>query len=112
MKKLAFIISFFISINCFGETLSATPITNITELASYSEYGDGNMTIRVENTAPNCNGGFWMNGTEPGFKTVLSMLLAAKHSGVQIIIYGDSDRIWQGSPTASFCHLYLITEKT
>ena len=109
MNKLVLIMLFLVSPVLFAEGIAATQLTKITAVQGYTEYGNGDVVVYTELLAAGCDG-FWFNSSNPGSAQVLSMVLAAKHSGSQVIISGDTARKWPGSPTGHFCHLYAISE--
>ena len=78
-------------------------------MGTYSEYGNGDISFQVESPVSGCNSGFWIGGGDPGAKYLLSILLSAKHSGSEVVIYGDKDRLWAGSG-GEVCHVYCIVE--
>ena len=90
-----------------AETLVVTPPTKITQIQAYSEYGSGDVLVYTELKVAGCDA-FWFSTSNPGSDHILSMALAAQHSGTTLRITADSDRRWAGSPTGIFCHLYAI----
>jgi hypothetical protein len=84
-----------------------SPITNIAEIYSYSEYGGGDVVFSLKNPSANCDKGYWLKKSDPGFNANLSMLIAAYHAKTNVIVYGHINEIWDGS-TGKYCHLYAI----
>lgn len=99
---------FFVAISVNAETISTTEKTKITRVSSYSEWGRGDVVIKVENPAPGCNDGFWLGGNDAGTKNILAIILSAKATGTKVSINGDKDRMWNGT-SGYVCHLYAIS---
>ncbi len=109
MKKyllLILLLSFVISATN-AKTLSLASNTKITTVSSYSEYGSGDVIVKVDNPAEGCKNGFWLGGNDPGIKNILALVLSANATGANVTINGDKDRMWPGSQ-GSYCHLYSI----
>lgn len=88
----------------------STSDTTITTIYSYSEYGSGDVVFRVAAPLTDCEGGFWLKRSDPGFNANLTLLLAAYQSRSTVMIYANPDQIWSGSGS-KYCHLYAIQLK-
>lgn len=109
LKNIILLLVVFVSQNAISKTLVVTPKTKISQVSVYSELGNGDVFITVDNSIVGCDSGFWVSGDSAGSNKVLSTILAAKHSQSIVQVYGDKDRIWSGS-TGKFCHIYVISE--
>jgi hypothetical protein len=74
---------------------------------SYSDFGIGDVVIRVSTPPPTCPGGFWVRMTDPGAKNVVAQLLTAVAAQIPLIIWGYDDQLWPGTTTAT-CRLYTV----
>jgi hypothetical protein len=84
-----------------------SPITNIAEIYSYSQYGGGDVVFSLKSPSANCGKGYWLKKSDLGFNANLSMLIAAYHAKTNVIVYGHINEIWDGS-TGKYSHLYAI----
>ena len=80
----------------------------ITKTYSYSDYGTGDVIFQMNAIGVGCESGFWLRTTDPGFKSNLSVLIAAHLSGRTVYVQGYNDSIWNGS-SGKFCRLYVIS---
>ena len=76
-----------------------SPKATIVKLVSYAKYGNGDIFVKLEATSPICNGGYYINKSSEGFQSVTSMLLAAYHAKLPIIVKADEASKWVGSDT-------------
>ncbi|WP_428610710.1 hypothetical protein, partial [Sedimenticola sp.] len=74
---------------------------------SYSEYGTGDVVVKVNSPSAGCADGYWMSSNEAGSNFALSVLLTARAGGEQISIEGDQDRRWSGS-SKDYCHIFKV----
>ena len=107
MKKII-IVFLFLSQLGLTKTLSATPLTHITKIGGYTEYGGGDIILEVEEVALGCESGFWIGAEDPGLNSILSILLSAKYTQTKVVLHGDKDRYWAGSSKRKYCHLYMV----
>ncbi|EAQ65509.1 hypothetical protein MED121_22597 [Marinomonas sp. MED121] len=82
--------------------------TKIIKLSAYSDIGNGDILITVNNPPIGCERGFWVNGNAAGAQHTLSLLLAAKAMNAQVSINGDKDNIWSHTSAGGVCHLFNI----
>ena len=106
MKKTIFLGALFFSLNAFS-AIEVSPVTKIDRIMSFSEYGQGDVTVWLENNGAICTHGYWLRKADPGFDANLSLVLSAFHAQSAISIRGHTDDIWTGS-SGTFCHVYLI----
>jgi hypothetical protein len=81
--------------------------TQVLSIASYSDYGGGDVIVTVATSVAGCEGGFWLRPSDPGFESSLAMLMSAKLAGRAVTILGYDNQIWPGS-ASKFCRLYYI----
>jgi len=105
MKKL--IIILLITIPSVVLAAEPSPTSKVKKIASYSEYGGGDVMISLEKNGNICTSGYFLKKTDPGFNANLSMVLAAYHSKSVIRIDGHTDQKWTGS-SGYYCHVYDI----
>jgi len=104
---LAVAIGFLIAIPA-SAALTDDPVGKITQLHTYSDFGNGDIVIKVESPPASCPGGFWIRPTDPGAKASYANALAAFHAGAAVRIGSYNDQLWAGSATA-YCRLYYLT---
>lgn len=75
---------------------------------SFSDYGTGDVVFQMNATGVGCENGFWLRPTDAGFKSNLSVLIAAHLSGRNVSVQGYNDSIWSGSG-GKYCRLYSIS---
>lgn len=91
-----------------AQTLVEATNTTITKLSTYSERGNGDILITVNNPPVGCERGFWVSGSATGAQHTLSLLLAAKTMNSNVSINGDKDNIWSETSAGGVCHLFNI----
>lgn len=98
----------------FAETSLATPIQvypmrSVTLYYAYSTHGGGDVIFRVADNSnvTNCEDGFWIQATSPGFDRVYTALMSSYFSGKPITVIGDSAYRWSGS-TGAYCRVDAI----
>jgi len=74
---------------------------------SYPEYGGGDFVFQTNISVPNCEGGFFMKQTDPGFKTSVAAVLSAQASGKTVVVWAEDSDLWPGSSDKT-CRLYTI----
>lgn len=72
----------------------------VTRLYVYSTFGNGDVAFYGATAGP-CFG-FWLRPTDPGFKNMYALLLAARTAGRPVQVWGYDNEIWSGS-TSTFC---------
>lgn len=85
-----------------------SPKSTIERFVSYSNYGNGDVFISLENNGSICNYGYYLNKENQGFEANYSMLLSAYHANSSVKLIGlDTEEKWQGS-SATVCQLYSV----
>ena len=87
--------------------LENSPVTKIAELYGYGEYGNGDVLVKLETNGTTCSNGYWMNKSDIGYETLLSMILAAYHADKTIGFQGENSDMWPGS-SGSFCRIKRV----
>ena len=72
----------------------------ITRLYVYSTFGNGDVAFYGVTVGP-CIG-FWLRSSDPGFKNMYALLLAARTAGRPVQVWGYDHEVWSGS-TQTFC---------
>lgn len=88
----------------------ATGFTTVTDVFSYTNYGNGDVAFRVENSIDECSHGYWFNKSDAGYNANLTMIIAAYQAKNTVKIYGLPDQLWAGS-SGKYCKLYNIQFK-
>ena len=103
------VIIIVLAVVAFKLSAATEPSANskIKELTSYTEYGGGDVIVKLEINGSNCTHGYWFKKSDPGFDANLSMLIAAYHSNSNIEIHAHDNQIWGGS-SGTYCHAYSI----
>ena len=106
MKYLAttFLLIISLSVNAANEQSHQTKISRI---LSYTNYGDGDIAIELENSTGKTCEGYWISKGDKGYNANLSMLIAAYQANTTIAVWGEPNNKWPGS-SSYFCRLYLI----
>jgi hypothetical protein len=82
-------------------------VGQITHLYVYSDYGTGDVVIKVQSPLPGCAAGFWLRMTDVGAKYVYAKLLTAHETGASIRVSAYDGHLWGGS-TGQYCRIYMI----
>jgi hypothetical protein len=77
-----------------------------TGIWTYSDYGNGDVVLTVQNPLPTCQDGFWIRMTDPGAKMLSAQLLSAFHAGTQLHIWANDHEMWTGS-AGHYCRIYM-----
>jgi len=77
MKYLLAATIFSFALSSYAAPYLGSPETKISSIASYSQYGNGDVTFTIENPIPECSNGYWLKKEDPGFQANLSMVIAA-----------------------------------
>jgi hypothetical protein len=72
----------------------------VTRMYVYATFGNGDVAFY--GTAIGSCMGFWLRPTDPGFKNMYAVLLAARAAGRPVQVSGYDNEIWNGSGSA-FC---------
>ncbi|NQZ10597.1 MAG: hypothetical protein HRT35_25885 [Algicola sp.] len=65
------------------------------------------MIFRLSDPVANCDDGYWLKKSDPGFGANLSMLLAAYQAKTTVRIYGEPSIRWPVI-SAKYCKLYGV----
>jgi hypothetical protein len=76
-----------------------SPASQVLVVDSYTDYQSGDVVFRISATVPGCHG-FWLQGSDPGFKQTYANLLMAKAAQMNVIVYAYDNQIWAGSANA------------
>ena len=104
------VIIFFWLILFSNVTLSAfetSGLNNVTQIISFSEYGEGDVTVKLTTNTAGCIHGYWLKKTDPGFQTNFNMILASYQTKSKIRISAHTNQLWSGSG-GKFCHVYYV----
>jgi len=71
----------------------------------YSTFGNGDVAF-YGTPAGSCVG-FWLRPTDPGFKNMYAVLLAARAADRPVQVWGYDDQVWTGS-TGTYCRVDTI----
>ena len=84
-----------------ADSISASTRSNITSPVFYATYGSGDVTFTFPGGSTGlaqCKG-FWIRGTDAGYKTIVTAVLTAYQTGATIIVDANISQIWSGSST-------------
>lgn len=81
---------------------------SITQTYAYANYGGGDFVFITSLAAVGCESGWYLKSTDPGYKAVVATVLAAQSGGSQVIVYGDNNDLWSGSPSGHFCRIQAV----
>jgi hypothetical protein len=79
-------------------------VGRVTSFYTFSDFGNGDVVLSVQNPLPTCQDGFWVRMTDPGAKVLTAQLLAAFHAGTELQVWGYDHELWAGS-SGRFCRL-------
>lgn len=105
--KLAISILALMSLRAIAVGYIPTDSTTISNIYSYTNYGNGDVAFRVANPIDECSHGYWFNKDDAGFSANLTMIIAAYQAKSTVKIYGLPDQLWAGS-SGKYCKLYNI----
>ena len=106
MKILAIICFSLASFPAFSDN-ETSPLSKVNRILSYTEYGQGDVIIKLESNGQQCEHGYWLRPSDPGFQANLSTILSAYHAQSNVILKGEPSNLWPGS-SGSYCHIYQI----
>jgi hypothetical protein len=82
----------------------------VTQFFVFSEFGNGDVGIKVSSPTTGCADGFWLRPSDPGFKTLYAQLSMAYATQSPISISAHDNSIWPGS-TGAYCRVYSIVSE-
>ena len=107
--KSSLVLALFLCSSIASAQVVSTGVTKIYNISSYAEFGSGDMIVYVDAPHANCSSGFWLSPDDPGFYSNLSLVLSGFQNQTNVKLLGNDDQIWPGSPTGTFCRLYMVT---
>jgi hypothetical protein len=81
--------------------------TTITQVSTYSIYGDGDVLIKTERNISDCGSGFWLRPSDPGFSSNLSLAIQALTHNMTVNVLGVPADKWPGS-SGTVCRLHVL----
>ena len=102
MKLNIFMLLLFFSSIASGALQTAT--SKIDTLSTYSTFGNGDVVFQLDVQITECEGGFWLRESDPGFKSNLSLLLSAFHADTKLSLAAHTDQLWNGAAT-KYCRI-------
>ncbi|TDF35818.1 hypothetical protein EYS14_20745 [Alteromonadaceae bacterium M269] len=84
--------------------------SKIDEVWGYDDFGGGDVIVRLDTGVSECPTGLWLSPNQPGFQTVLSMVLLAYSSQKPVAFQIREQEIWPGS-SEPHCRLRNIMLK-
>ena len=78
-------------------TAGITQVAKINEVWGYDDFGGGDVLVRLDTGVSECPNGLWLSPNQPGFQTVLSMVLLAYSSQKTVTFQVREQEIWSGS---------------
>jgi hypothetical protein len=90
-----------------AQSTGVPPQTTITSVVAYPAYGTGDFVFRVANPIPECDGGYWIAPSDPGYKVIVATALMLYQSKTPVYVFGIPSQLWAGS-SSRFCKLYAF----
>ena len=85
-------------------------LTRIKSIDTYHHgAAEGDIRILVYDTVPGCEAGYFIDKSNLGISSALSIALSAFHSNTQVKIGGQSNIDWHGSSNPDYCKVHAIT---
>jgi len=72
----------------------------ITRMWTHSVYGNGDVWFLGTSGAGPCQA-FWLRASDPGFKNLFGVLLAARAADRAVLVSAHDNELWSGSGTPS-----------
>lgn len=92
---------------CVHAEYVGTPITKVSLVSSYNQYGNGDVIFKVENPISECIDGYWLTKTDSGYPANMAMIIAAFQAKTSVVVSGLPDQLWYGSG-GKYCKLYAF----
>ena len=109
MKKILVTISLICSMSVSYSALSAhSAIGKIQSIWAYDDYGQGDVIVLFNTGVTQCPNGAWLKADNPGFNQVLSLVLTAYTTNIDVKFQLRENEIWPGSPSTPYCRLRSI----
>ncbi|MEP2990313.1 MAG: hypothetical protein ABJN65_00960 [Parasphingorhabdus sp.] len=80
----------------------------ITSITSFSEYGGGDVVVKIANPVTGCEAGHWLRPADPGFDRNVALLMSAYLANRPVKIYSHNNQIWPGS-SGKYCLVDLVS---
>lgn len=74
---------------------------------TYGDFQNGDVIFTINPTIGTC-AGVWIYHSQPGAKTIVATMLAAKLLDKKVLIYVDDAAVWPGSTTTKYCKVYTM----
>jgi hypothetical protein len=86
-----------------ADTISQSSRSTIVSPVFYATFDSGDVTFTLGGGSglSQCKG-FWIRGTDAGYKTIVTAVLTAYQTGATIVVDANISQIWSGSST-SYC---------
>ena len=68
----------------------------ITDIGTYTDYGSGDVFVRLDVTATGCDA-FWIRGSDVGRDSVYSFILSSYMANKSVKLYAEDGDLWGGS---------------
>ena len=81
--------------------------TKVTDVYIHTDYGGGDVAVKLAWHPPECIGGCWMSQSQPGFESTLSGLLLALAAGTDVSVIGLDHEPWPGSGE-TYCKIVRV----
>lgn len=108
-KLFSFLIFWFFLFTGFAVAYITAPVSTVTRVGSYNQFGNGDVTFSIANPIQECSDGYWFTKSDPGFQANLSMVIAAHQTKTPVIVTALPEQMWSGSSSGKFCKLYVIS---
>lgn len=79
----------------------------VTRVAGYSQYGGGDVSVKVNKPTPGCDDGFWIRPTDPGFETILDLVTSSLIHNRTVYVYALQAEKWAGT-RGKVCRVYNV----
>jgi hypothetical protein len=80
-------------------------VTKVSFITSYN--GNGDVMLKLESPIEACAKGYWLNVSDIGFQSNMSMLIAAFQANTTVRLYGLPSQDWPGSG-GNYCRVYSV----
>ena len=83
-------------------------VRTIVEVFTFSDFGGGDVVLKVTPQIAGCEGGFWLRPVDPGFKINAAAVFMAFQGKTGVRIWAYNDQLWTGSGSPT-CRLNTIS---
>ncbi|NOU52139.1 hypothetical protein HG263_16540 [Pseudoalteromonas sp. JBTF-M23] len=106
MIKLIGFVAIFTSAFAFANNIASSS-TEIVALASYNQYGGGDVIFKLKDPIEQCTG-YFLSKSDDGFNANVSMIIAAYQAKTKVKVWGIPEQKWAGSSSGYYCKLYVV----